>query len=253
MSIFGTVLSCMPQSRIGSPDLPGRACCALHRRERLRRQIERGHLMQRTVSIIHHPSTETPCDQKLHDLVGAGIDTHHPRVAIHTRDRKFLHAAIAAEELQAAINDLSLQVSQPIFGHRCRDRIERAIKIALDAMVVKHPRDGRLRFAFGEPELSILEFNYLLTEGLSLLDVLDRKSKRALNHSLGMDRDNETLARKIVHELCEALTFLATEQVLRRQFPVLEEQFGGVGGIKPSFLSLRPRRKPGASSVSTTI
>src|SRR5215813_10933849 len=164
---FGTVLSCMPQSIIRA--------------------------------------SQTPCDQKLHDLVGAGIDTRHARVAIHTRDRKFLHVAIAAEELQAAINDLSLQVSQPIFGHRCRDRIERAIKIALDAMVVKHPRDCCLRLAFGEPELGILEFNYLLTEGLSLLDVLDRESKRAPNHGLGMDRDDETLAREIVHELGEAL------------------------------------------------
>src|SRR5215470_389934 len=143
MSIFGTVLSCMSQSIIRA--------------------------------------SQTPCDQKLHDLVSARIDTHHARVAIHTRDRKFLHVAVATEELQATIDDFSLQVSDPILGHGGRDRIKRAIKIALDAMVVKHPRDCRLRFGLGEPELGVLEFDNLLTEGLSLFDVLDGERKRALN------------------------------------------------------------------------
>src|SRR5262245_65788153 len=58
----------------------------------------------------------------------------------------------------------------------------------------------------------------------------------ALNHGLGMNRDDETLARKIVHELREALAFLSTEQVLRRQLHVLEEQFRGVGGIEAELL-----------------
>src|SRR5262252_1296383 len=177
MSIFGTVLSCLPRSIIRA--------------------------------------SQTPCDQKLHDLVSARIDTHHARVAIHTRDRKFLHIAVAAKELQATIDDLSLQVGDPVLGHGGRDRIERAVKIALDAMVVEHPRDCRLRFAFGEPELGVLEFDNLLAEGLPLLDVLDSESKRALDHGLGMNRDDETLARQIVHELRETFAFLSTEQVLR--------------------------------------
>src|SRR5262249_35971717 len=122
-----------------------------------------------------------------------------------------------------------------------------AAKIALDAMVVKHPRDCRLRFAFGEPELGVLEFDNLLAEGLPLLDVLDSKSKCALNHGLGMNRDDETLARKIVHELREALAFLSTEQVLRRQLHVLEEQFRGVGGIEAALPEL-----PAAAKTAPT-
>src|SRR5262249_22549717 len=122
---------------------------------------------------------------------------------------------------------------------------ERAAKIALNAMVVKHPRDCRLRFAFGEPELGVLEFDNLLAEGLPLLDVLDSESKRALDHGLGMDCNAETLARQIVHELREALTFLSTEQVLRRQLHVLEEQFGGVGGIEAELLELAAAAKTG--------
>src|SRR5262249_11977964 len=127
---------------------------------------------------FYFPSTvrrasKTPSDGKLHDLIGASIDTHHPRVPLHTRERKVLQVSITAKELQTTIDDLSLQVGDPIFGHGGRDRIERAAKIAFDAMVVKHPRDCRLRFAFGKPELGILEFDNLLTEGLPLLDVLD--------------------------------------------------------------------------------
>src|SRR5262245_51646952 len=103
-------------------------------------------------------ASQTPSDENIPERIGAGIDTHHAPVPIHTRDRKFLHVTIAAKELQATIDDLSLQVGDPILGHGGRDRIERAAKIALDAMVVKHPRDCRLRFAFGEPELGVLEF-----------------------------------------------------------------------------------------------
>src|SRR2546422_1246896 len=90
-------------------------------------------------------TSEAPCDHELHDFVRSGIDAHHPRVAIHARNWKLLHVAVTAEQLQTAIDDLSLQVGEPVFGHRGGDRIERAAEIALDTMIVKYPRDGRLR------------------------------------------------------------------------------------------------------------
>src|SRR5262245_49678455 len=86
-------------------------------------------------------ASQTPCDQKLHDFIGAGVDTHHARVAIHPRDRKFLHIAVTAKKLQATIDDLSLQVGDPVLSHGGRDRIERAAKIALDAMVVERSEE----------------------------------------------------------------------------------------------------------------
>src|SRR5215813_7259687 len=75
-------------------------------------------------------TSEAPRDQELHDFVRAGIDAHDPRVAIHARDWKLLHVAVTAEQLQTAIDDLSLQVREPIFGHRRGHRIERAAEIA---------------------------------------------------------------------------------------------------------------------------
>src|SRR5262245_3870727 len=181
---------------------------------------------------------EAPCDQELHDFVGTGIDPHHPRVAVHARDRELLHIAVTAEELQTAIDDLSLQIGQPVLGHGRGDGIERPVEIALDAVVVKHPRDRRVGLALGEGELGILEFDDLLAEGLTLLDVVNGESKRTLDHGLSMDRDDKTLARKIIHELREALALLGAKQTLRRKLHVLEEQFGGVGRIETEFLEL---------------
>src|SRR5580692_13185070 len=78
-------------------------------------------------------------DEHLHDLVGAGIDAHHPRVAVDARDRKLLHVPVAAEELQAAVHDRAQDVREPVLGHGGGYRIESAVKVALEAVVVKHP------------------------------------------------------------------------------------------------------------------
>src|SRR5436190_3513771 len=91
------------------------------------------------------PATIAPLqasgDQELHDLVGTGVDPHHSRIAVHARDRELVHIAVTAEELQTAIDDLALQIGEPVLGHRGGNRIERATEITLDAVVVKHPPD----------------------------------------------------------------------------------------------------------------
>src|SRR5262245_43723652 len=112
-------------------------------------------------------------------------------------------------------------------------------------MVVKYPSDCRLRFAFGEAELGILELDDLLTECLPLLDVLDRESEGAFDHGLGVDRNDEAFARKVVHELCETLAFLSTKQVLRRQLYVFEEQLGSVGRVETKLLELATAAETG--------
>ena len=119
------------------------------------------------------------------------------------------------------------------------------VEVALDAVIVKHPRDRRLGLAFGEHELGVLELDDLLAEGLALLDVVDGERERPLDHGLGMDDDDEPLARQIVHELREALALLRSEQVLRRQPHVLEEQLGGVGGIHAELLELAAAAEAG--------
>src|ERR1043165_330391 len=69
---------------------------------------------------------QAPRDQHLHDLVGAGVDALHPRVAEHARDRVFVHIAIPAEQLQATVDDVALQVGEAVLGHRRCDGIELA-------------------------------------------------------------------------------------------------------------------------------
>src|ERR1700755_70002 len=98
---------------------------------------------------------EAARDEKLHDLVGAGVDALHARVAIHARDRIFVHIAIAAEQLQAPVDDFALQIRPAVLRHRRRDGFELPGEMALDAMVVKDARDRRLGLAFGEHELRV--------------------------------------------------------------------------------------------------
>ncbi len=184
-------------------------------------------------------------DQELHDLVGARVYTHHPRVPIHARNRKFLHVAVTAEQLEAAVDDLPLQIGDPVFGHGGGDGVELPLEIALDAVVVEDTRDRRLGFALREHELRVLEFDDLLAESLPLLDVVDRQRERALEHGLGMDDDEEPLPRQIVHQLREALPLFASQQVLGREFQVLEKELRGIGGIEPELGELAATAKAG--------
>src|SRR5882724_10609518 len=57
-------------------------------------------------------------DQQLHDLIRPCIDAHYAGVAEEARDRIFVHEAIAAEQLQAAVHDGAEQVGEPVFRHR---------------------------------------------------------------------------------------------------------------------------------------
>src|SRR5438128_10804756 len=110
--------------------------------------------------------SQAPRDDHLHDLVAARIDAHDASVAVEPRDRIFVHIAVAAEQLQAAVDDLALHLGDPELGHRGGGGVERALEIALDAMIVKHARDRRLGLALGEHELAVLELDDELAERL---------------------------------------------------------------------------------------
>ena len=56
-------------------------------------------------------------DEHLHDLIGPAIDALDASILIHLADRIFSHVAVAAEQLQALIDDLALQVADPVLGH----------------------------------------------------------------------------------------------------------------------------------------
>src|SRR5437868_3122115 len=176
--------------------------------------------------------SQTPRDQQLHDLVGAGVDALHAGVAVHARDRVFVHITIAAEQLQTAVDDFVLQVREPVFRHRGGDGIELTAQVPLHAVVVEDAADGRLALALGELELGVLEIDDRLAERLALLDVVDGQPQRALDHADRRGADDQPLLRQVAHQLHEALPFFATEQALGRQLHVLEEQLRGVGPVE---------------------
>ena len=68
-------------------------------------------LQSRDVSIAREPNAlrlwrgEHPGDDLLHDLVRAGIDSRDAKVGVRPRDGVFLHVAVAAEQLQALVDD----------------------------------------------------------------------------------------------------------------------------------------------------
>ena len=68
----------------------------------------------------HRPS-ERP-DDLLHDLVRAAVDARHARVGVGARDRVLEHVAVAAVQLQAAVDDAALQLGAPPLRHRRRPR-----------------------------------------------------------------------------------------------------------------------------------
>src|SRR5580698_9275703 len=54
-------------------------------------------------------SSQASGNEQFHDLIGSGIDAQHPRIAIKPRNRIFVHVAVAAEHLQAAIQDFAIE------------------------------------------------------------------------------------------------------------------------------------------------
>src|SRR3954464_4401805 len=61
---------------------------------------------------------QRPSDQLFHDLIGAAVDLLDPRIGVEAGGRIFPHVAVAAEELQALVDQLALQVGGVVLGHR---------------------------------------------------------------------------------------------------------------------------------------
>ena len=96
-------------------------------------------------------SSQAPGDQNLHDLVGAAIDTLHTGVAIHAGDRILVHVAVTAEQLQALIDDLALQI-----GTTAIASIERALALTIDYV--------KERKAFGKAIIDFQNTQFTLAE-----------------------------------------------------------------------------------------
>src|SRR5215470_12315201 len=123
-------------------------------------------------------SLQASRNQQFHDLVGARIYAQYARVAIHPRDRIFVHIAIPAEQLQASVDHFALRVGEAVFGHRGGNRVEFALDMPLDAMVEEDFGDCRIGLALGKLELRVLKLNNRLAEGLALFDIVDGERER---------------------------------------------------------------------------
>src|SRR5699024_11973391 len=95
-------------------------------------------------------------------------------VGPRTGNRILGHVAVAAEQLQAVIDDLVDPLRGPEFGHRRSLHVELAAQVLFDALIEIGTDDRRLRRLLGEGELGILKLEDLPAERLALLGVLDR-------------------------------------------------------------------------------
>src|SRR5215470_7831368 len=74
-------------------------------------------------------------DKLFHDFIRAGVDLLHATVGVHPGYRVLDHITVATEKLQAAVDDLTLPVGEPVFGHRRGGDVELAAQVLRDAVV----------------------------------------------------------------------------------------------------------------------
>ena len=141
-------------------------------------------------------------------------------------------------ELEAFVDNLALQLGEPVLGNRGGGDVEVAAQQLGDAVVQEDLGRGAARLEVGEHELGVLEIPDRLAEGLAALHILDSGVERLLDRSHRADRDHQPLLRQLAHELVEALAFLAAENILAWHEDFVEKQFGGVGGVQAHLVEL---------------
>src|SRR5262245_57285107 len=96
-------------------------------------------------------------DDHLHDLVGSGVDALDAGIHEGARDRVLEHVAVAAEELQAGVDDLLGHLGLPELGHRALGDQRLAGDMLRDEPIEEGAADLDLRRALDELELRVLE------------------------------------------------------------------------------------------------
>jgi hypothetical protein len=170
-------------------------------------------------------------DDFLHHLVGAAVDAADPHVGVQPRDRVFVHEAIAAVQLQAFVDDAATCVGRPPFRHRRGGHVELTFLQPGDAIVDEGLRHPHLRLAFGQLESRVLQRHEWRTEHLAVAHVGPGLVDGAPHAGHGTDRDQQAFARQLLHQLREALAFLAAQQIRGRHPHAVEKQFGRVEGL----------------------
>src|SRR5579883_2486516 len=162
----------------------------------------------RPFSCLRLHSERAP-DNLLHDLVGASVDTLHPRVQVGARNRILQHVAIATVKLNALIDDALLEIGGPPLGHGGYLRRERALKQLLDAAIDEDPSDLDLGLHLGQLEARVLKTADRLAEGGALLAIVQRHLQSRLASCHCSHSNVETFPSKLAHQVVETLSLLA--------------------------------------------
>src|SRR3546814_8880359 len=99
---------------------------------------------------------------------------------------------LAAEELEAFVHHLPLEVGMPELGRRALFGGEFLLHVARQRPVEMRPADLQLRLQIGEDEAAVLEIEDRLAERLALAGVFDRVVAGALRRGM-RDRTGQRL------------------------------------------------------------
>ena len=141
-------------------------------------------------------------------------------------------------QLQAVVDDLALQIGDPVLGHRSGDGVERSGDKTFYAVIDENTGHGRLGFGLGQRELGVLELKDAFAEGLAFLRVANRDVERAFDHRNALHRHQQPLLRQFGHQLGEALAFLGAEQAVGGHTHFVEEQLGGVVALQANLVEI---------------
>ena len=150
-------------------------------------------------------------------------------VAEDALDARFLEDADAAVDLHGLVGGVVAHLGGDKLGHRGLVD-ERQASIAQGGGV--HGGDAGGMDAGGnvsQLELDGLMVRQRAAEGLTELGVADGLFQRSLADAHALGRDRDTARVEYVHGIAEAHAFLA-DDVLRRDFGVLENDLAGAGG-----------------------
>src|SRR5699024_1213219 len=202
----------------------------------------------RQVSAFAVALGDVATDELLHDLVRAAEDRLDAIVLVGAGDGELEHVAVAAEELQAAVDDLDLEVGPEVLGLRRVHRGELTVVEGQCAAVDECLEGVDAGLEFGEFEASVLEVADRLTEGGAFEDVLGRPLQCRPGGGQGARADEEALGGEVDHEVDEALVEFAEER-LGRHADVGEREFGSVLGVHAELLELAALLETGRVGV----
>src|SRR5581483_9460685 len=182
----------------------------------------------RPVPSVELGQAEVPRDHHALHLVRSLADLEDLLVAVEARDRRFLHEAVAAVDLERGVDDAMRELAGVELRHR-RLEAELALLVLQPGRLVDERSAGLdLDRHVRQLELDRLERRDRLPELLPLQGVRVREVVGALREADAHRSDRDPPAVEDLQELAEALAALA-EQVPLRNRAALEGELAGVG------------------------